>query len=473
MSPLSVPEAPNDKLHWMTERAVVEFVEKAETLLELSSQAIDDEDGRFSRLIDLALSDGEFDDEQSDEFHKLLGEAGQWYRDYVAAMERGEYTFRPDRLPVKDRHVAEVFNRFHYRSMRKVVAPNRANLIRSSLLTVLVSSFEQLISVLARELMLLEPSLIKGDDSSISFGQLSRFRSIEQAREHIVDKKVDDLLRGEFAQWSSWFSRKEISLQIEDFMDNPERVQEVFARRNVIVHNDRRINRQYLLKVGSQDFDRLGDRLEVSHDYLSDAIQEFAAVGLLLVSSIWMKFTKVGPEHTAAWLDDQLDVLRDVSLHRAVLKVATVVLEKSRGRLPRNYELSLKVSRWVSLRQLSQNEVALKEVKAWDVTGLDLYFCHLKTVLEGDLTCMLKTGRQLIREERLSIFTLRADPAYEPHRESSEYRELLRAVRSIAAAKRVLAQPISPEDRKKAAAIAAAAAMEAAAAMDAGAPQAE
>src|SRR5579864_1036775 len=79
---------------------------------------------------------------------------------------------------------------------RKFQRSRRAiQIIPRSFLTSLVSHFDALIGSLVHALFYLRPEVLNSSERKLSFRELTGFNSIEVAREFIVEKEVEALLR--------------------------------------------------------------------------------------------------------------------------------------------------------------------------------------------------------------------------------------------------------------------------------------
>jgi hypothetical protein len=134
--------------------------------------------------------------------------------------------------------------------------------------------------------------ILNGSDRTITFPELVAFDSIESARNHVVEKEVESILRESHADQFDWLEkkfklplRKDLSIW-SDFI-------EVTERRNLFVHSGGQVSGQYLKVCQSHKFDTgktsKGDVLAVSPDYFSKAYGIVFEIGVKLAHVLWRK----------------------------------------------------------------------------------------------------------------------------------------------------------------------------------------
>lgn len=90
--------------------------------------------------------------------------------------------------------------------------------------------------------------LIEEKDKIYTIHELEEFDSIDSAKEYVIDKKIENLIRGSFEDWCKFLKGK-MSLSMGYMKDDYDVLVEIFQRRNIFMHNDGVINRIYLSNV--------------------------------------------------------------------------------------------------------------------------------------------------------------------------------------------------------------------------------
>jgi hypothetical protein len=168
-----------------------------------------------------------------------------------------------------------------------VAHENKEKLLGRTVLVGAVSQFETLIAELAHQFYVTHPESLSKAETTITFADLYEYDTIEHARSAHIAKHVDGLMRASLQDWSKFF-KKQANKSIEEITADSDRFNEIFQRRNIIVHEDGRVNKIYLRQVKAEKVKELlgdnplGQEIPVDVDYVSRSIEELEAVGVTL-----------------------------------------------------------------------------------------------------------------------------------------------------------------------------------------------
>jgi len=167
------------------------------------------------------------------------------------------------------------------------------DILPRSFIVSLISQFDALIGRLIRNVFHINPELLNSSERLLSLGQLLEFQSIENAKEHIIEKEIETVLRKSHAEQFEWLEKK---------LDIPLRVNlpvwptfiEVTERRNLFVHTDGKVSSQYLTVCKQHGVklppDRcVGIELAVTPEYFADASSCIFEIGVKLSQVMWRK----------------------------------------------------------------------------------------------------------------------------------------------------------------------------------------
>lgn len=193
-------------------------------------------------------------------------------------------------------------------------------------LAALVSQYDAYLGNLVKALFRLKPEMLKASERSLTFSQLSEFSDFDAAKEFILEKEVEGLLRLSHVEQFEWLERRfDLKLRV-DLPAWPVFV-EVTERRNLCVHTDAVVSSQYIKACRDHGVDvkdlKQGDQLEVSWDYFRDAHRCIFEIGVKLGQVLWRK---VAPSESAAADKALLDVCYPL-LRDNRLKMAEVLLD--------------------------------------------------------------------------------------------------------------------------------------------------
>lgn len=321
-------------------------------------------------------------------------------------------------IKIEDPEVAATFTRFLFNAIHQVRMPSQQVLLMRSILSLITSDFELLVSKVVRAVMEAKPSIVSGANSTITLADLESLDDIRAARSMIVGRKTDELMRKSFDDWARWFG--EIGVRWRDMTSDWAGLVEIFARRNVMVHAGGLASEQYRAvlreaKMPANALPRIGEKLDLNGEYLADASERLLAFGVLLVAGSWLQLVKRGDtKECQSWIVSRTSQLLERGHFVAVRAISGVVLENSRNRLSRTSALSLQTSGWVARRELNECADVEREVEAWDVDGIDLRFAHVRPVLLGDDDRAVADIGELVKRRNVTRADLLESPLYRP-----------------------------------------------------------
>src|ERR1700749_370284 len=242
-------------------------------------------------------------------------------------------------------------------------------LYQSSLMN-LTNTVEWFMSQLLHKYFEAYPDAVGSKENVFSLNDLKSFGSIEDAKNHLIDTKVENILRGSFEDWID-FLKEKAKLGMAYLDKHRNHLAEVYQRRNIIVHNGGIINSIYLSKV-APEFKRewkVGDRIRISRAYIDNAISLFEETFLLLAAELWHKQT--GEETEIA------DLLTDIAYEHldkerwVVAEGLSKFIMSGKG-LPELSQLFAKLNYWQAVKWQGRYDDIKNEVESADFSGKGL-----------------------------------------------------------------------------------------------------
>jgi len=183
--------------------------------------------------------------------------------------------------------------REHTLIKRKVEHTEIANrAISRSFIVSLISQYDSFVGGLVRTLICKRPELINASERTLTFKDLNTFSSIAGARDFIVEKEVEALIRKSHAEQFDWLENK-FSVRLRKGLEAWKAFIEVTERRNLFVHCEGRVSSQYLSVCSQHDIDctgrKLGEELTVPQTYFAEASECVLEIGLKLGHVLWRK----------------------------------------------------------------------------------------------------------------------------------------------------------------------------------------
>lgn len=163
----------------------------------------------------------------------------------------------------------------------------------ASFLVSLVSAYDAYLGSLIRALYNLKPELLKTSERALTLSQLLELGSIEAARESIIEKEVETILRKSHAEQFECME-KLYSVPLRKGLECWPCFIEVTERRNLFVHADGVVGSQYLKVCSEHGIPSVkdivvGSRLHVQLVYFKAAANCLSEIGIKLAHVLWRK----------------------------------------------------------------------------------------------------------------------------------------------------------------------------------------
>ncbi|MBD2044000.1 hypothetical protein [Microcoleus sp. FACHB-672] len=162
-------------------------------------------------------------------------------------------------------------------------------------LVTIVSQFDAFMGRLIRAMYYAKPELLNASEKQLTFANLVEFGTLEVAREYVLEKEIESVLRASHSEHFEWLEKKlGISLRKDlsiwsDFI-------ELTERRNLFVHTDGEISSQYInvCRKHSVSLDEdciVGKKLGVNNEYFQRSCEILFELATKLTHVVWRKLT--------------------------------------------------------------------------------------------------------------------------------------------------------------------------------------
>lgn len=293
-------------------------------------------------------------------------------------------------------------------------------LYQSSLMS-LVSMAEWFLSQILHIYFERYPNAVGGKDKVFSLEDLRSIGTIEDARSYIVDARVEDILRGSFEDWITFF-KETAKLSMGYIQSDHDVLVEIFQRRNLIVHNGGIINGIYLSKITSQLSKGLtrGNEIEVSHDYLTTSIDLFERAFTLITAELWKKLDpndKARGDALLSMIDEHLTNSR-----WEIAKGLGFFLTNDKM-LPEKVRLRGQIHYWQALKSQGKLEEIRSDIENADLSAKEKIFQLDQLALLGREDEFFVLLSDLVSKNLISPETIAGSPIYADMRMSVKYLE--------------------------------------------------
>jgi hypothetical protein len=288
----------------------------------------------------------------------------------------------------------------------------------------LISAYDVFLSKLLKAIFLKVPELLSSSERNISFKELVEMGSVEIARERIIEKEVESVIRLSHADQILWIEKKLDMKLTKDLEIWPEFI-EICERRNLITHTGGAVSSQYLTVCRSHGCDvsriSIGEVLAVEENYYRRALAVILEMGMKLTQVVWRKLVPSELEMACSELGDfcyNLIKSRKYQDAKTMLEFGLYTMKKhgseaSRKRMVINYANAIKLD--------GDKDKALKilEGEDWSATNDAYKICIAAVKDEAETVIGLMYG--VVQAKLIEINDLRDWPVFEPIRKNPKF----------------------------------------------------
>jgi len=157
-----------------------------------------------------------------------------------------------------------------------------------------VSEYDSYLGQLITQILNFKPEIIDSKDKNISLSDLVSLGSVEAAREQIIAKEVESLLRSSHSDQFAWMENT-FSIPLTKGLGSWPTFIELTERRNLFVHCDGVVSDQYIKVCKSHkvkvDGVSTGDTLKAEKKYIKQSYETLYEIGLKLSQVLWRKLS--------------------------------------------------------------------------------------------------------------------------------------------------------------------------------------
>lgn len=288
-----------------------------------------------------------------------------------------------------------------------------------------VSEYDSFLGQLITQILRFKPEIIDSKDKSISLSELVNLGSIGAARDKIIAKEVESILRASHAdQFSSMESMFRIPLT--KGLESWPLFIELTERRNLFVHCDGVVSEQYINnckkhKLTIEDSVAIGSKLEADKKYLKQSYEILYEIGIKLSQVLWRKLNPEGIEKADSSLSHfayELLIEENYKLSKNLLDFACCTLKKWESEGTR---LVYVINRAIAYKFSGDNKMCLSilDGEDWSACGDNYNLCV--AVLRDDFKKAKSIMVQIGSAGRVSEIEYAEWPCFKLFRASDEF----------------------------------------------------
>ncbi|MBD1854522.1 MULTISPECIES: hypothetical protein [Leptolyngbya] len=307
-------------------------------------------------------------------------------------------------------------DRFRKRTYQKT-------LLYQNALISLVSAVEWFLSQLLHEYFNLHPDAAGIRNRSLTLNELQAIGTVDEARNYLIDLRIEEVLRGSFSDWITFF-KEHLKLSMDGYLLKEEiYLIEICQRRNLFVHNGGMVNKIYLNKV-TRDLHpeaQIGKEVGISQEYLDQAINRFEKFLSLLCFELWKSLRPTDEERGQALIDV---AYKNLCSERWSIAESISFFLINDKRLSESSRLTGQINYWQSLKWQDNFDKARKEIEAADFSAKGMIFRLAKLVLLDDEKQCFELLPILLDTGALTEDDLRSWPLFRNIRQTETFQAL-------------------------------------------------
>lgn len=299
-------------------------------------------------------------------------------------------------------------------------------LMPMSVLVSLISQYDAFLGRLMRTIYLRKPELLNASDRKISFEELEQFSSIDAAREYMLEKEIESLLRSSHSEQFRWMEKKFELHLTKDLTVWPAFI-EITERRNLFVHTDGVVSSQYISvcrnnNVTLPDQCKEGESLWVSPNYFETAHAAVFEIGIKLSHVLWRKLFPTEKEKVDSSLNEVAYALIDHGSYSLAITLLDFAHEAFKG-MDESHKLRLTVNRAQAQKWAGNQEACNRIMKAvqWNTKSDDFRLAN--AVLSDDWKEARRIMERIGKSEIVSQDQYRDWPLFQEFRKTEVFQE--------------------------------------------------
>ena len=318
-----------------------------------------------------------------------------------------------------------------YKDFSRLIEQTRTALLAFELIPInfivsFVSLYDAFLGGIIRNIFAVKPELLHHSEKNISFSDLMKFKSLKEAKDIIVEKEVETILRENHYKQIKWFENK-LGMTLTKDLDIFSDFIEITERRNLFVHSNGVVSRQYLQicnehKVENIENIKVGTKLSADPQYFQKCYSILLEIAVKLGQVIWRKLKPEDLEKADKHLNDicyHLLVKEDYDLAFKLLVFGTEILKKHSSQ---EILCIMTINKALACYLANKKEESNNIIDKFDWSATNDVFKLAVAVLKEDYTKAIVHMRILGRtHEYLNKNSYREWPLFKKFRKTKEF----------------------------------------------------
>jgi len=189
--------------------------------------------------------------------------------------------------------------------------PRQGLIFKKNSIVSMVSILDDMFSSILRHYYSQNHQKLSVESKSISFAELDEITKIEDAKNHILTKEIDQILLNEGVKNRFQILQTEMGIRLPKNQDHIKEINKLIKTRNLVVHNSCKADKEYVSNYGEGKI-KIGDQLRFTNKNLEDSLALILFMGGYILQLCQLK-------HKSRQIESRDFILNDV-IHLLVKK---------------------------------------------------------------------------------------------------------------------------------------------------------
>lgn len=332
----------------------------------------------------------------------------------------------------EDGELAEFSIPYEYRKRYEIIKKHHkehvifASTLPNMSLVGLISIYDAFLRKLLKNIYQIRPEILNGSSKQLTFANLMQFNSIEEAREEMIELEIDSLMRDSHSAQIEWIEKR-IGVTLTGFPSWKHFI-EITERRNLLVHADGVVSKQYLEICKKHNFDvperiKCGVKIGVGKKYYGAACDFVVEICVKLTQVVWRKLL---PQELKTAENSFIDTSFKL-LQGKQYRLAELILQLSSSNkfetLNSESKMLMLINSAIACKGVRKNEECNKILDSIDFSSMANKFKLAGAVLREDYPTAVQLMHKIgDHDEEISEQEYREWPLFEWFRKTDEFK---------------------------------------------------
>lgn len=290
----------------------------------------------------------------------------------------------------------------------------------------LVSAYDAFLAQFIRAIFIVRPELLSASEQTFTFKDLMEIDSIDAARDRMIERQVENVLRSSHADQIKWLENK-LNMTLTRDLEIWSNFVELFERRNLIAHTGGVVSSQYIAtcknhKVKINNL-KIGDKIRINRAYYKNSVKTILEFGIKLVQVIWRKLYPDNIELADQELNRfcyDLIIKEDYDLASRLLSFRLNTLKKA-GKEADRKRMVVNIANARKLSGHWDEAIEILAKEDWSAATLDFSVCIAAIKREHDQ--VIDNMQKVVDMEYMDATSFRGWPVFNEIRSDSRFSE--------------------------------------------------